>query len=149
MKREDGFTLIELMIVVAIVGVIALFAFPQYERYGDRARRTDAQSALLSLAQHMERRFTENNWYCDSGSTTPATCGANATGDLGAPAFFGDSVPLDGGDAYYNLRITAVTETTFEIQAQRTGSMANDECGDFVLTQTGVKTQNNNTEDCW
>lgn len=148
MKQQKGFTLVELIFVVAIVGILVAFAFPAYQRYVDNGRRTDGQAALLQLASHMERRFTENNSYCDSGSVAVVNCGA-ANGDTGEPAFFDGQVPMDGGDAYYLLRITAVGDATFEIQAQATGVMANDDCGDFVLSHVGLKTQANNAEVCW
>lgn len=153
--KSRGFTLLELMIVVAIIAVIAVVAVPQYERYVDNARRTDAQAALLSFASQLERRFTETNSYCDNGTTDPGTCGeaGAGNGDLGAPAadFFPDRVPLDGvAAATYNLEFVAVTDTTYTIQATRVGIMADDDdCGDFQLTQTGLKDQINNNDDCW
>ena len=58
-----GFTLIEVMIVVVIIGVIAAIAIPSYRDYVDRGRRADGQSALMAAAQQMERCFTRNNSY--------------------------------------------------------------------------------------
>jgi len=149
--HNTGFTLMELMIVVAIIGILSAFAYPNYVQYVDNAYRNDAQAALISLAAHMERRFTENNSYCDSGSDAETDCGAVA-GDSGAPAFFAASVPLDGGTAVYNLEInSSVSATSFEIHAIRVSGqrMANDDCGDFIYTQTGLKSQVNHAEVCW
>jgi type IV pilus assembly protein PilE len=149
-QQNMGFTLMELMIVVAIVGILSAFAYPRYIQYVDDANRNDAQAALISLAAHLERRFTENNSYCDSGSTAVKDCGA-AAGDSGQPTFFPTSVPLDGGPAIYTLEIETVSPTAFEIRAVRGlgQRMEKDDCGDFTYTQTGRKDQVNEAETCW
>ncbi|WP_320821785.1 type IV pilin protein [Reinekea sp.] len=152
MKTQNaGFSLMELMTVVAIIGILSAFAYPRYGQYVDNAHRNDAQAALISLAAHLERRFSENNSYCDSGSVKVDKCGADAGKDSGAPAFFGTSVPLDGGTAIYNLTIESVSATAFEIRAVRVAGqrMEKDDCGDFIYTQTGRKGQVNEAEDCW
>lgn len=142
----------ELMIVVAIFAIVGAIALPSYTRYVERSHRADAQGALVSFAQHLERRYTENNSYCDS-ATADTGCGGDG-GDTGAPTLFPASVPLDGGDAIYDLTVFAVTDTTFEIRAVRTAGayMSDDECGDFSYTNTGVKDQVDGTfteDDCW
>ena len=66
MKRlNQGFTLIELMIVVAIVAILAAIAYPSYTRYVEKARRADAKVALLDAAQRLERCYTQNNNYAN------------------------------------------------------------------------------------
>jgi len=152
MKTQNaGFSLMELMTVVAIIGILSAIAYPNYVRYVDNAYRNDAQAALISLAAHLERRFTENNSYCDSGSVVVTGCGAAASGDSGKPAFFAQTVPLDGGTVIYNLMIQSVSATAFEIRAVRAVGqrMAKDDCGDFSYTQTGRKDQLNEVETCW
>ena len=62
-QRQTGVTLIELMIVVAIIGIIAAIALPSYNRYIENARAADAKSALMSLANAMERFHTKNMTY--------------------------------------------------------------------------------------
>jgi type IV pilus assembly protein PilE len=154
----NGFTLIELMIVVAIVGILAAIAYPSYQESVAKSKRADAQGALIGLASALERHFTETNSYCDAGTTAVANCGAG-TGDSGAPTIYSAQVPVDGGTKYYDLTIavssvsaTSKTATGFTITATRTGSMASDKCGDFTYTQTGYQDVTNNTATkayCW
>ena len=62
---QPGFTLIELMITVAIVGILASIAYPSYQDSVMKSRRADVKGVLLGLTNAMERRFTETNSYCD------------------------------------------------------------------------------------
>jgi type IV pilus assembly protein PilE len=71
LKQTAGFTLIELMITVAIVGILAAIAYPSYTQYVERARRADAAAVLVEAAQFMERRFTETRSY--ASVTLPAS----------------------------------------------------------------------------
>lgn len=142
-----GFTLLEMMIVVAIIGILAAIAMPNYQNHVTRTLRIDAQSALVSFASAMERMYTERGSYCDLAVTAdPAVaatqvCGVAATSDLGAPRIFAEQVPIDGGPAIYDLRITAVSATTFTIAAVPVagGRMAGDECGSFTFTQNRIR----------
>ena len=69
--HQIGFTLIELMITVAIIGILSAIAYPSYESYVRKSRRVDAKNALLDLASRQERYFSVNNKY----STTAADLG--------------------------------------------------------------------------
>ncbi|GAB2894269.1 type IV pilin protein [Microbulbifer echini] len=108
MKKQIGFTLIELMIAVAIVGILAGIAWPAYQENVRTASRADAQGALMGLAQAMEKHFTEYGTY--EGA-------ASGGGDTGIPDIFPSSSPLDGGVKKYNLRITAATQATYTLRA--------------------------------
>jgi type IV pilus assembly protein PilE len=129
-SKQAGFTLIELMIVVAIIGILAAVAYPSYVEYIRQARRADAQSALLELAQFMERRYT--------------TTGSYEAGDDCSLPF--DTSPKDGSTAFYNLS-AACDASTFTLTATRTGAMTADECGNLTLTNTGL--QGAASADCW
>src|SRR5712671_5958692 len=71
MKKQPGFTLVELMIVCAVLGIIAMVAIPAYTEQVARGKRGEAKAALLRGAQQMERYYTVNNCYPSSA----ATCG--------------------------------------------------------------------------
>ena len=130
MKKQHAFTLIELMIVVAIIGLIAAFAYPSYLENIRNSRRADCSGALVSMGSAMERFFTVNSTYR----------GAAAAGaDTGTPAVFSATCPIDGGAATYNLTIQAATDSTYTLQAAPTGPQTGDKCGSFTLTSTGVK----------
>ncbi|KMQ73639.1 type IV pilin protein [Marinobacter subterrani] len=105
-KRQSGITLIELMIVVAIIGIIAAIALPSYNRYVENARAADAKSALMSLANAMERFHTQNMTY------------AGASVGSAAGAIFPDEAPLDGSAKFYDLVITSQSAIAFRIEAQ-------------------------------
>ena len=140
MNRAKGFTLIELMIVVAIVGILAAIAYPSYQEQVRKTKRGDCAGALAGLANAMERYFTTNNTYVG------ATLG-NGAGDI-YPA----QCPVDGDTPTYNLAVAA-TATTYTLQAAPTGTQAADDCGTLTLTNTGVKgvTGANGKvwQDCW
>ncbi|MCQ8105215.1 type IV pilin protein [Methylomonas sp. SURF-2] len=140
MKSSKGFTLIELMITVAVIGILAGIAYPSYQDSVMKSRRRDAQGALVGLANAMERHFTETNSYAGSADANDR------------PTIFAIQSPVDGGTAAYELFITSVTATTFTLEASPTGAQANDRCGNLTLTNTGARGfdgANGNTEDCW
>ncbi len=149
-KRQRGFTLVELMIAVAIIGILAAIAIPSYRDYIARAKRADATLALSGLAQAMERYNANNGTYC--GSDNGGTVGTCVADD--SPGIFAPSVPTDGGTAYYNLRIFTVSATNYELRAVRTGSMASDKCGTLQLAASGVQSLVGSTggatvAECW
>lgn len=135
--RVRGFTLIELMTIVVIVGILAAIAIPSYTQYIQRANRNEAQQTLLEAAAFLQRCFTQNNDY-----------------RCALPAEFAQT-PAAPAAAKYNIAISAgggVGSTTYTLTATRAGTMSGDECGDLTLTHTGVRGAVNNTRDaaeCW
>lgn len=119
--RQAGFTLIELMIVVAVIAILAAIAYPSYDDFVRRARRADAQSALMELAQFMERYYTTNGTY--AGAALPFT-----------------EAPRDGSSKYYDLGFSVIPgASTYTLQAAPKGAMAGDECGSLRLAHTGAR----------
>ena len=121
-NRQNGFTLIELMIVIAIIGILAAVAVPAYSNYVTKSRRVDGQITLQEVAQQMERCRTQNFTYAGCSAATATTLSESG---------------------YYNIAVTSGTtpdDTTFELTATPvTGeSQANDkECESMTIDQGG------------
>lgn len=117
-RLQNGFTLIELMIVVAIVGILASIAYPSYQESVRTSRRADAKGALIGLSGAMERHYTETNSYCGAAVTNAIGSCLSATG---SPTIYSTTSPVDGGTAYYDLTIQAATATTYTLRATPVG----------------------------
>lgn len=133
-KQHKGFTLIELMIVVAIVGILAAIAYPNYTEYVRRSARVECEGTMLATANALQRRFTAPpNSY---------------VGALPAPA----RCPADGGTQTYTLTPNPIaTATSFVITATPMGGQINDRCGILTLSDAGVKTNSAGLplNQCW
>ncbi|MBF0610067.1 MAG: prepilin-type N-terminal cleavage/methylation domain-containing protein [Magnetococcales bacterium] len=136
-KDSKGFTLIELMIVVAIVGVIAAIAIPSYTSAQAKARRTDAQSVLTSGASRMERWYAENgSSYLGAGTTDT---NGDGIGDTGAPTKFATQSPVEGSTKFYNITISAVTASSYTLRATPIAGSSQASNGILELDSTGAK----------
>lgn len=133
MNKQNGFTLIELMIVVAIVGVIAGIAYPSYQDSLVKSRRADAKAALLELSVFMERLYTTTG--CYNPGATDKVCG---DGNDAAPTLPFSTTPKSG-TANYNLSLSVITASTFTLQSVPVATITDSKCGSLTLTHTGVK----------
>ena len=130
-RRQVGFSLIEIMIAVAVVGIIAAIAIPNYSSYVRRSARADAKSLLMENTQFMERYFTTNNTYV--GATLP-----NTVSPEGA----------SGSAIRYNISFPASpTASTYTMQAAPVNAQASDSCGTLTIANTGAQTPK--TAGCW
>ncbi|EJM16829.1 prepilin-type N-terminal cleavage/methylation domain-containing protein [Pseudomonas sp. GM18] len=131
MRRSNrGFTLIEIMIVIAIIGIVITIGYPSLTEYVKKGRRTEVAGLLSEQAQILERFYSKNNVY------------TNATG-------------LSAGNDFYTITPTLSDQTFLLTATRKAGStMASDKCGDFTLSNTGVRSMVNAvsglaTKDCW
>lgn len=133
--RICGFTLIEVMIAVAIVGILASVAYSSYQDSVTRSRRAEGKAVIMDLANRMERYFIDNNSY--TGATIANVRGGNAMSENG----------------WYQLSISAVAATTYTIQAAPQNSQATKDatCGSLILNQANSRTISGagNAQDCW
>lgn len=149
MKQQAGITLIELVIAIAIIGILAAVAVPAYQDNVSQGRRGDAQAALMGLAQAMERQYTIDGTYAgaDGDDTTDITSST-------APTIFADEAPIDGSEKFYDLRVMSANNSSYIIRAIPKNGQAGD--GIMQLSSTGERgwdRDNNGTiaasEACW
>jgi type IV pilus assembly protein PilE len=143
-RTERGFTLMEVMVTVAIIGILAAIAIPAYTSYIQRANRVDARRQLIEAAAFLQRCFSQNNDY-RCANAAPATMN---------PPF--DQAPAAPATAKYTISVFSgggPTSTAFELRATPTGIMNGDECGIFTLNSAGVRdivaTSGRTATDCW
>ncbi|MFO7905383.1 MAG: type IV pilin protein [Pirellulaceae bacterium] len=128
MKNTRGFTLIELMITIAILAIIVGIAVPAYQNQVEKTRRADAIAGLTQAAQQLERCFTRNNSYADCAYQTTSP------------------------DDYYLIsRASDSAGSTFALTAtaDETGPQKNDDCSPFTLNHLGAKGAESTTDRCW
>ena len=133
--RSRGFTLLELMITVAVIAILASVAYPSYTEYVAKSRRATMVGMVQAGQQWMERFYTENYRYDENSAKTKVTDSSQF------PQWFSVSPKPGDGAAVYDITVTAGSRDAYSIKATRKASsaMANDRCGNYVLDQYGRK----------
>lgn len=131
MKNQNGFTLIELVITVAVLGIIIATAWPEFERHQTKKRRVDGINALTEAAHTLQQCHSDEGGYTYKADDTP--CDYNTNSDRG----------------YYVLSSVSISTDAFEIRA--TPTRADAECTTLTLTHLGKKgfTGTGNLNRCW
>jgi type IV pilus assembly protein PilE len=134
-RRARGFTLIELMVVIAVIGILAAIAIPAYQDSVRKSRRSIAQGCLTEHAQFMERFYTTHLQYHQTRASPPVA--------VPDPTSCSQDIT-----AFYDFAFDpAPTATTFVLSAAPKDAQADDECGTMTLSNTGAKTALRT--DCW
>ncbi len=134
-RKVMGFTLIELMITVAVIAIISAIAYPSYTNQVRKSKRAAAKAEMVEYAQRAERQHTLNNSYVgfrflENNGTSIAS-------------------PRDGSTVKYQISIVAAANT-FTLTAVPQGVQAGDPCGTLTVNQAGVKTPANTAAlECW
>jgi type IV pilus assembly protein PilE len=138
MNHARGFTLIELMVTVAIIGILTAIAVPSYNSYVLKAHRGAAVTGVLDLASRQARFYTINNVYA-----------ANMTA-LGYPS---DPMPLESAQSrYYDLSVESGNAAGFVVKAVPFGKQTKDPCGTFKVNEVGFRSLASGTAsvlECW
>jgi len=129
-----GFTLLELMIVVAIIAILAAIAYPSYTSYITRTHRVAAEGCLSEYASYMERYYTTNLRY------------NNADGSVDDLPALDCASPQQTG-SHYGYALSGVSATTYTLQATPTG--ADTQCGTLSLDQAGTRRASTGNDQCW
>ncbi len=128
-QGERGFTLVELMIVVAVVAILAAVAYPSYVEYVARGHRRELQTNLAAAQQWLERFYSERYTYPTAAPQLPTGLTTS---------------PQSSASPKYHVSVSVATDRqSYVLTATRAGSMASDACGDPSVNNLGEKTAAN------
>ncbi len=128
-NKNRGFTLVELLIVIAIMGILASVGYPAYTSHIKKGNRADGIDSLVSLAGYMEEYYMNNDTYVNAANAMPST---------------------NSSDGLYSLAITSADGFKYTLTATTVPVGADPECGNLILTSLGEKkTSAGTAANCW
>ena len=136
----SGFSLIELMIVISIIGILAAIAYPSYQNSVQKSRRVEAKSILLEAAARQEKFFSQSYEYASTMAVDAKGLGYSANPFITDSGFFSVAV----------VATPVAKPTSFTITATAQGAQVSDSCDGFSITNTGVRAVTEGTNaSCW
>jgi len=144
-RQAAGFTLIELMIVLAIIAILTVIAYPSYQRYIVKSNRQAARSMVYAIADRQEQFFLDNKAYAADLSTLGYTDDTIYVGRDGQLSGAGAE------DLIYSLQIVDAADTSYTVLAEPEGVQADrdTDCGNLSLTSSGQRDRSGDGENCW
>ncbi len=144
-KKQQGVTLLELMIVVAIIAMISAFAYPSYMQYVVSTKRTVATSALLRIADRQQQFFMDNKSFSNDLTALGFAANPLVLADDGYNTVAGDA------DAVYSISLSNVAVTTYTITAAPLHGQGDrdTDCASLTLNQAGARGNSAGGDDCW
>ena len=138
MKKQVGFTLVEIMITIVIVAILAGIAYPIYFHYVKESRRSSAITALQRAAAAEEKHYAAYNQYA-----TSLTALGYQTNNVNIPS---------SSEHWYTLSASSDINSPYKLEAVPAGSQVGDACGTYILTGTGARSLTGNAksvQQCW
>lgn len=157
MNKERGFTLLELMIVVAIIAIISAIAFPSYKQHVLRSYRVEARNTLQMVSQKIEQNYALTHNYKKMASDATKELNDDTIKSWGL-----SEIPAGSSRIRYKISLANITAVSYTLQAEAVNAQADDkDCAKFYYTQSNVKKasasgqsepdngRNNTSIECW
>jgi type IV pilus assembly protein PilE len=138
-NRQLGFTLIEAMIVLAVIAILASIAFPAYQHHVRKTRRVECEGVMMTFSTMLERQYAANSQYPQ-----------NTAGLASIAPSYPQSCPPDGKTVYRLAYEGSSSKQEFTLRATPEGTQTKDKCGVLTLRHTGEKgVSGASVRECW